>query len=83
MSHRRCLLHFHSLTAAALPGFVLLVDDVGGQRSLATCCAFVAFGASRACCFDIVLLARPSAVAAIQSRALPFLTCFLLEIICG
>ena len=58
-----------SSTDDDLLGFVLLLDDVVGRRSLATHGAFVAvtFATSQAHCFDLVLLAGASAVATIQS----------------
>ena len=72
-----------SLTADAFPGLVLLLDDVGGRRSLDIYGNFAdtVFAAIPAAFLDLVLLAGESTVAAM--RALLFLARFLLEIICG
>ena len=58
------LLPCRYLTANALPGFSLILDDVGGRRSLATRGPFVAvvFAAAPASCFDLELFAGTSAV---------------------
>ena len=52
-----------------LPGLVLLLGEVGGRRSLATCGTFVAtvFAAVRAVFFALVLLVGASAEAAMRS----------------
>ena len=60
-------LPYRSSTGDVLPGSVLILDDLGGGRSLArrgTLVAVVSI-ADRAAVFDLVLLARTSADAAV------------------